>query len=367
MRLVGAVFAVVLLAGAARAQDNVAAEAREAAAALGRAAEALAAAETAPDRIDALTETIRAYEAGLAAMREDLRRAALREREVEASLAGQDAELGEFLVLLQRVSRSGQATSALHPAGAVETVRSGILASALVPALKERSAALETELADLAALRAVQEAGVAILAEGLGQVRDARLRLSAAISERTDLPPSAATDDAAMEALINSSETLAAFADSLALGAGEDAGEQAWAMPVLGQVVRTFEEADASGIRRPGWLMATAPEALVTAPASATVRFSGVVPGSGPVIILETSPGQLVILSGHAQSFVRRDQIVDGGEPIALMGGGRPPEQEKLNETSHTGGQSGDETLYMEVRQGQAPVDPAAFLRPMQE
>ena len=61
-----------------------------------------------------------------------------------------------------------------------------------------------TELADLAALRAIEEAGIVTLKDGLQQVRDARLMLSVALSERTDLPPPAATDDAAMEALINS-------------------------------------------------------------------------------------------------------------------------------------------------------------------
>ena len=356
----------IVICGAAVAQNDVADDARDAAAALGRAAEALAAAETSGDRIGALTETIRAYEAGLAAMREDLRRAALRQREVEARLADQDADVAEFLLLLQNVSRSGGATAAMHPGDAVDTVRAGILASALVPALKERSARLEADLADLSALRTVQEAGLATLNGGLEEVRRARFLLSRALSERTDLPPPAATDDAAMEALINSSETLAAFADSLASGeAAPDRGT--WAMPVTGRVIRTFEEADAAGVRRPGWLFATASEALVTAPASATVRFSGEIPGSGPVVILETSPGQLVILAGHGQSFVRRGQIVAEGEPIALMSGSRPAEQENLNETVLLGGQSGDETLYIEIRQGQAPVDPAAFLRPQQE
>lgn len=367
MKLSAVIFAAILLAGGlAEAQDSVVDKARSAAADLGQAAEALAAADAATDRIAALTQTIRAYEAGLAAMREDLRQATLRERDLAARLAAEDGELGSFLVLLQQVSASGEASAALHPGGAVDTVRAGLLASALVPALKERSAALESDLADLSALRAVREAGAAVLSDGLEQVREARLMLSEAISERTSLPPSLATDEAAMEALINSSETLAALADSLASGEGGGA-QGAWEFPVIGKVIRSFDEADAGGIRRPGWVIATASEALVTAPAPSTIRFSGDVPGSGPVIILETSPGQLVIFSGHGKSFVQRNQIVDVGEPIALMGGGRTLEQEKLNETSLLGGQSGDETLYIEIRQGQAPVDPAAFLRPKQE
>jgi septal ring factor EnvC (AmiA/AmiB activator) len=358
----------VAVAGLALAEGDAGRRATEASEALGRAAESLAAAGSASDRIAALTETIRAYEAGLAAMREGLREAALNERDAAARLAAQDAELGELLALLQKVTRAGQARSVLHPGGAVQTVRAGILGSALVPALEERSAALESDFRDLVALRTVQEAGIDTLTEGLDQVREARLMLSQAISERTDLPPPAATDEAAMQALINSSETLAGFADSLAsTGDTEADSGAAWSMPVAGRLLRAFDEADAAGVRRPGWVIGTAAEALVTAQEDATVRFSGDLPGHGPVVILETDPGRLVILAGQARNFVRRAQIVAQGEPIALMGAGEPAAQENLIESSLLGGQPRDETLYIEIRQGQAPVDPAAFLRPSQE
>lgn len=365
----GWIAALVFLAGgSATAEGEVSTLADQAAKALGEAAEALAAAEDSPDRIAALTSTIQAYEAGLSAMREGLRQAVLREREVEARLVAQDAELGELLALLQNVSRAGQARTVLHPEGAVQTVRSGILASALVPALEERSDSLETDLIDLEAIRTVQEAGIATLAQGLQQIREARFLLTKAISERSDLPATVATDEAAMEALINSSETLAAFADSLVSDGETDSDpEGQWSLPVAGEVIRSFGETDAAGVRRSGWLVGTAPEALVTAPTDATVRFSGEIPESGQVIILEASPGRLVILTGHAQSFVLRGQIVSQGDPVGLMGGSVPAIQEKLIETSILGGQPREETLYIEIRQGQAPVDPAAFLRPSKE
>lgn len=352
----------------ASSEVDVAGLAQEAARQLGEAAEALSEAEKAPDRIEALTRTIRAYEAGLSAMREGLRRAALDERALAERLTDQDEAIGELLVLLERVSKAGQVEAALHPGSAPETVRAGILAASMVPALEERSQALEADLANLSALRTVREGGVTVLQHGLAEVRQARLTLSQAISERTDLPPLIATDEAAMEALINSSETLAAFADSLA---GDDVappdGESEWRMPVLGQVVRRFDEADPAGVRRPGWTIAAETQALVTAPAEATIRFSGEVPGSGPVVILEPDPGRLLILVGLGKSFVRNGQIVSAGEPVGLMGGATVTTQEKLNETSLLGGQSREETLYIEIRQGQTPVDPSAYLRPSEE
>jgi septal ring factor EnvC (AmiA/AmiB activator) len=356
-----------LIAIPATASEEAARLAREASEALGAASVKLEAAEGARDRIAALTETIRAYETGLSALREGLRRAALSEREVEARLSAEDAELAELLVLLQTVTRAGEGRALFHPGGAVETIHAGLLASALVPALTERTAVLERDLADLEALRTVREAGIATLEDALEDVRTARLSLSRAISERTDLPEPEATDEAAIEALINSSETLAAFADSLVLSDETGRGErETWSPPVLGELVRTFDEADAGGVRRPGWMIGTKPEALVTAPADATVRFSGDMDESGPVIILETEPGTLAILTGHGRSFVHRDEIVSEGDPIALMGGGGPPAQENLIENALLGGQSRDETLYIEIRQGQAPVDPSTFFSPKQ-
>lgn len=363
-----ALWLAVGLSGAALAEDDAATLARAASDDLGQAAVLLSEAEGATDRIAALTQTIRAYEAGLSAMREGLRRVVLSERELEARLGGEDAELQRLLALLQEVSVAGDARSVFHPGGAVETVRAGVLASSMVPALRERTATLENELADLRSLRIVREAGLATLNRSLEQLREARLALSQAISERTDLPDSLATDDAAMEALINSSETLAAFADSLATSdePSVDAGGD-WTLPVEGERSSDFNETDAAGVVRPGWTIATGSEALVTAPAAASVRFSGSMAEQGPVVILEPAPGTLMILSGFGQSFVVRDQIVAKGEPIALMEAATGVAQENLNETSLLGGQSSDETLYIEVRRGQAPVDPAAFFRPTGE
>ncbi|CAN0603118.1 unnamed protein product, partial [Ectocarpus sp. 12 AP-2014] len=195
-------------------------------------------------------------------------------------------------------------------------------------------------------------------------VRRARSTLATAISNRTDLPPKLATDDAAMQALINSAETLAGFANSLIPeGASTDLSNRGWVSPVKGQVLRAFNEADAAGVRRPGLVIATEAEALVTAPLDATVRFSGKVPGQGTVAILEPKAGSLVILAGMETSFVRLGEIVSAEAPIGLMGGSQTSKQKKLNENSQESSPLGAETLYMEVRLGRAPVDPAALLQ----
>jgi septal ring factor EnvC (AmiA/AmiB activator) len=97
----------------------------------------------------------------------------------------------------------------------------------------------------------------------------------------------------------------------------------------------------------------------VSAPVDATVRFAGALPDFGVVAILEPRAGELLILSGLGQAYVRRNQIVSKGEPIGLMPGGQDPEQEKLIESSVVSGQPGQETLYIETRQGRDAIDPA--------
>ncbi|NNE79347.1 MAG: peptidoglycan DD-metalloendopeptidase family protein [Silicimonas sp.] len=352
------------LSGALMAED-AGDTARKASADLSRAAELLMSAESSSDRIAALTTTVRAYEDGLAAMREGLRKAALRERDIRNRLSDEDAELASVLTLLQTASHQTQDKAVIHPGGALDTIRAGTLAAALVPTLQARAKALDDDLNELDALMTLQTAGMETLEAGVAGVRDARLALSDAIANRTNLPERLSTDDAALQALVNSAETLSGFADSLLPTENGIAQlpPRPWPRPVNGDILRGFNEADAAGVRRPGLVFATEAKALVTASAPATVRFAGELPGQGIVAILEPAAGSLVILAGMGLSFVQRGQIVSRNDPIGLMGGRQLGPQENLIETARESGLFGGETLYMEVRQGRLPVDPAAILR----
>ena len=80
MRCAALISLIVAFAFPAIAQENPAVVAKRAAGQLAAAQNALTAAEKASDRVRALTQTIRAYENGLTALREGLRRAAIREQ-----------------------------------------------------------------------------------------------------------------------------------------------------------------------------------------------------------------------------------------------------------------------------------------------
>ena len=333
---------------------------------LSEAASHLATAEKAGDRIAALTVAVRAYEAGLSGLREGLVATVLRERALKAELAAKDAGLAEFLTLLQTVSRHVEAEALVHPGGVLPNIHAGLLVSSMVPDLQARADEMAIQLAEVTELADLQKKGMETLEEGRAGARAARLALSEALINRTDLPPRHATDEAAMLALLNSTETLSAFAAALSqeLDALPDVSNGTWQAPVLGTILRNFDEPDAAGVRRPGLIFSVAENALVIAPTAGTVLFSGEVPEQGMVVVLEPESGLLVVLAGLGQSFARQGQIVAEGEGIGLMNGQPGLAQENLNDLLRKSGHPGEETLYMEVRQGRSPIDPATLLRP---
>lgn len=333
---------------------------------LSEAAAHLATAEKAGDRIAALTVAVQAYEAGLSGLREGLVATVLRERELKAELAAKDAGLAEFLTLLQTVSRHVEAEALVHPGGVLPNIQAGLLVSAMVPDLQARADALADQLAEVTELATLQEKGMETLEEGRAGARAARLALSEALTNRTDLPARHATDEAAMQALLNSTETLSAFAAALSkeLDALPDVSDGTWQAPVLGQVLGDFNAPDAAGVRRPGLIFSADANALVIAPTAGTVLFSGSVPNQDLVVVLEPEAGLLVVLAGLGRSFARQGQIVAEGEVIGLMGGQPGLAQENLNDLLRKSGLPGEETLYMEVRQGRSPIDPATLLKP---
>lgn len=331
---------------------------------LAEARETLEAANTRSDRVAALTETVQSYEAGLAALRDGLRRAAIRQRTLETDLNARSEEVARLLGVLQTMGRAPAPILLLHPSGPTGTARSGMMLAEVTPALQDEVTALRVQLEEVAILQGLQNDALTILEDGLEGAQTARTALSAAISDRTDLPERFVEDPIQTAVLLASSETLSAFATGLSdsqLGGGPDANtvKGAIPLPVAGQIIRKFEEADAAGIERPGVLIATRPRALVTSPVSATIRYAGPFLDYGNVVILEPAADVLWVIAGLAETFGTAGQIIPDGTPIGLMGGQIAPAQGILNETVQGSAGQRTETLYLEVRDGQSAVNPA--------
>jgi septal ring factor EnvC (AmiA/AmiB activator) len=362
-----ALAAALLFATQARAELDAAETAARAAEMLEQAGFALLEAEGARDRVEALTQTVRGYEEGLLALREGIRQAALREQTILLIFEAERDRLSRLLGVLQSIEGAPAPLLMMHPEGALGTARSGMIVSEVTPAVAEEARALRGQLQELATLRALQDGALAQLTAALERAQDARSALSQAIADRRMLPENFTQDEAAMAELIDSVDSLDSLAALLAADPPEAAPDlpdftQARGelpLPVLGTQLRAFGESDAAGVTRPGLVYATRPRALVTAPWPASVRYAGPLLDYGNVIILEPQGGYLLVLAGLGTLYVTAGALVTSDAPVGLMPGdpGAASEELIMPETQ-TGGGGLTETLYIELRENGAPVDP---------
>lgn len=357
-----------LPAAFARAEVTSVEGARQSADELRDAIAALREAKGAKDRVAALTRTIRAYESGLGALRDGLRRASIREAALKADFDSKRDRIGQLLAVMATMDAQSSPLLLLHPDGPEGAVRSAMVMSAVTPALQAEAAVLGRQLQELADLRRLQADSSQTLQAGLAAAQDARTELSQAVQDRTDLPRRFLEDPEELKTLLASAETLDSFATglvSMETDVSAPRGDFEGAMgtlplPVYGRVLRRSGEADAAGITRPGLVIATRPAALVTTPWPATIRYRGPLLDYGNVMILEPATGYLLILAGLGTVYGDTGDVLPAGAPVGLMTGA---EQDPGPAGQEGGGADRTETLYMELRQGKEPVDPAPWFR----
>ncbi len=370
MMLRAALAAALLLASPARAETDAASVAAEAAEMLEQAGFALLEADGARDRVEALTQTVRAYEEGLLALREGIRQAALREQTILAVFEAERDRLARLLGVLQSIEGAPAPLLLMHPEGPLGTARSGMILSEITPAVAEEARTLRAQLQDLATLRALQDTALGQLSGALDRAQEARTQLSQAIADRRMLPDNFIRDETAMAELLQSVDSLDGLAEALTADPADPAPDLpdfadargALPLPVLGTLLRSFEESDAAGVARPGLVYATGPRALVTSPWPSSVRYAGPLLDYGNVIILEPQAGYLLVLAGLGTLYVTPGTLVPSGGPLGLMPGDPGPDSEELIVAATQGGGAGlTETLYIEMRDTGAPVDPATW------
>lgn len=312
------------------------------------------------DRMTALSETIFAIENGMAALRDNMRQVAVQQDVIQQRLQSRQTEIATLFETLLLIERSPEPTLLLHPSGPMGTARSAMLMSGLTPGLGERVEQLALEIEDLGILRNIQTDAQDVFRDALSAVQLARIDLAQAISDRTEAPKRFVEDPTKTALLIATAETLDSFAQGLGQIALDDISASQidpaelfgnLRLPVVGRILRKFEENDAAGIRRPGIVLVTEPGALVTAPASATVRYQGPLLDYGQVILLEPAADLLLVFAGLGQIFAETGEVVNKGAPIGLMS------------DSIGGSALSQDTLYIEVREGETPVDPTEWFK----
>ncbi len=127
-------------------------------------------------------------------------------------------------------------------------------------------------------------------------------------------------------------------------------------------MLRRAGEADAAGIRRPGLVIATEPRALVTTPLACDDPLSRAAAGLRKCDDTGARRSRyLLVLAGLDQVYGDVGEVLPAGTPVGLMGGNAPDADVFLTQATEGGGADRSETLYMELRQGDTPVDPGIW------
>lgn len=325
----------------------------------------------------------------------------LREERIRASLKERRGLLAEVLAALQRMGRNPPPALLVTPEDALASVRSAILLGAVVPGMRKET---ERLLADLEALADLQnsiaeeksdlmltmtasleeEKRMELLLEETARLEQKNSEELAAERRRAeDLAARAGTLEGLIASLESEIESVRKAAEAARLEEErrrrlteaerqKESAEAEAAMPdknriapaypfstlkgkldypVAGEVLRRFGDADGTGHSSRGMVIASGPEALVTAPADGSVVFAGAFRSYGEMVILNLGDGYHMVLSGMDQARVRPGRFVFAGEPIAAMGAKRVASATALAlETDRP-------TLYIELRKDGEPAD----------
>ncbi|MBB3964371.1 septal ring factor EnvC (AmiA/AmiB activator) [Rhizobium metallidurans] len=325
-------------------------------------------------------------------VKEDVVRQSLRERR---------GVLAEVLAALQRMGRNPPPALLVTPDDALASVRSAILLGAVVPGIRKETDKLAADLGNLASLQAASAAEKAGLTTTIANSLEEERRMDLLLAENEKLSQS---NTAELNAERQRAEELAGKATSLeslvasmeseissvreATAAARQAEEnrrlltdeqraQAKALadsgvpdknriapaypfgelkaklelPVAGDMLRQFGDADGTGHEAMGITLATNPGTVVTAPADGLIVYAGAFRSYGQMIILDAGDGYHLVLSGMETMNARQGKFVFAGEPLAVMGAKRVASATALAlETNRP-------TLYIEFRKDGKPVD----------
>lgn len=338
-------------AGSAGPAESVAAAASRVSAA--------AAAAPSPAALTDLAAALFACEAALFDLRGSVVEAQARADRLSAALDADRVETGRLLATLEAFSLArGGAEQDLHPGGPVAAARARMMLDSLAPALEADARALAAELRELSAAREVAARGLDSLEAGLGQLDAGRTTLLAGLAATPAPTPSAAP------AAVRESDTLSQFVTRLAGPGGGESPEMTLRWPIVGATERSaFREPDASGARLPGVRLSATPLALVAAPAGGRVLYAGPFLEYGYVVVLEPRADVQIVLAGLATLAVETGARVDAGALLGLLGGRALDAQEFLMAGSPGNDETPSETLYIELRHGRGPVDPAPWFQ----
>lgn len=257
--------------------------------------------------------------------------------------------LSRLLGALQLYQRDPPPPLFVHARSARNAARAAVLMKAVTPELNRRGRALSARADAIRKVRRQVAAASELLFLTESELADRRAEIERLIAEKSSLERRLLGDpaqaDAAARELAARASSLGDLVDDLA---ALDRGPRTPANlsllpPVQGRLVRRFGQALGAG-RAEGVTWRTGRAAQVLAPADARVEYVGPLKGYGLVVILRAGEPYHVVLAGLDEAASGAGRSVAAGEPIGRMANGAPE-------------------LYLEVRRGGEPVDPARWLQ----
>ena len=328
----------------------------------------------------ALAARVQQAEAGIAAAEARLQLANSKRRKLDRELAARRAPLAHLAGALQSMTRRPLSLSALQPGSLRDLVYTRAVLDSTIPVVRERTAALRSQLDRARALEAEARAAVSDRRDSEATLLQRRKQLVAlAAQERLKAQQAAGgADREAQRALVLAEQAidldqlvarlesagslrkrLAQLPGPVARPANPAAATisatprpqpsatqppQQYQLPVAGRISAGFGEAGASGQRRAGIALDARGSGQVVAPGAGRVIFAGPYRGFGRIAIVEHANGWTSLVTGLASLDVAVGQAVDAGSPLGLA-----PQQ---------GGE-----VALELRQDGEPVNPLDYLR----
>ncbi|WP_172331539.1 murein hydrolase activator EnvC [Mangrovicoccus sp. HB161399] len=313
---------------------------------------------TAPSaRLNALTQLIAAQEEGQAALRTKLALLRAEEEKLSADLSGEEDRTARLLAGLERLGDAQAPLPLLHPQGALAAARTATMADDMVQALAAEREGLILRLDRVQGLRRAAEEASDSLAGLRAETAEARQTLIEAMASRGPLPPAFDSETAAAQAVALGISDLTGLGRRL--GPEQPSGVQPMGLPLP---VPGTPAQDG-----PGWRLSPGFGTLASAPAAGHVLYAGPLRGHRLVLVIELSPGRTLTLAGLGRLLVRSGDPVSPGLPLGFLpeegqvSAGDADGHGNVTPAPFTSGDLPGDTLYMETRDANRPVDPALW------
>ncbi|WP_424928487.1 murein hydrolase activator EnvC family protein [Amaricoccus tamworthensis] len=306
---------------------------------------------------------IRFQEREVARLRTEAVTAANRARDLSWELVRDGDEISDFLTAAQTLGASKADHSVMHPDGPLAAVRAAAMVRALRAEAESRADRLTARMAAIHAAERKRDELLERLAEGLERLDHDRRELAGEMRFVSGAAP--APDRVLSEALATAGtidELISEIARRGNASWSETATNQNLIWPAPASVVQDFGTSVMGGAHRHGIELSAWPMSPVVSPAKGGVRYAGPFLDYGNIVIIEDDSGLMAVLAGLSRVTVENGTEIAQGDVIGILGGRSPEVQDYVRYRDQETVSGLRETLYMEIRHGQRPVDPVPLL-----